>query len=179
MFKFRWIPRGFRWRNFILKVWHQISFGIWLMPHSVRGDLSSCCVRLLHQSYQIIYNTQNGDLVCAVASAHFGGNLSLFDWNFFLACNWGFWQKYTSNTDTKTGQHLLRSWVRRTLEISVAVASESFCNETRWEFWGQIALFSITEYYIKTSVCCSRHKIDLIRTLWMVEAQKSNWQISA
>ena len=51
-----------------------------------------------------------------------------------------------------------------------------FFNETRWEFWGLSALFSITEYYIKTSVCCPRHKIDLIRTLWMVEVLKSNWR---
>ena len=110
--------------------------------------------------------------LCTVASPCVLGEICHFlTETFFLACNWGFWQKYTCNNDTKTGQHLLRSWVRRTLEISVAVASESFCNETRWEFWGQIALFSITEYYIKTSVCCSRHKIDLIRTLWMVEAQ--------
>ena len=28
----------------------------------------------------------------------------------------------------------------------------------------------------KTSVCCPRHKIDFIRTLWTVEVQKSNWR---
>ena len=62
-----------------------------------------------------------------------------------------------------SGQHFCSSPL-----LSSMKRDENFRAKVLW-------LKSLSTKY-KTSVCCPRHKIDFIRTLWTVEVQKSNWR---